>query len=148
MTSRTQQKAPLHGLVEISNAQCCQPTTSCLQCYQNVLAALAFMRSGDIRVAHGADEIAVRRQPDEVRLEIADDGRGAGSTTDAEGSGLRGLRERLIVSLACRIADHLDELLNTLRHNLSNARVEGLNTRIRLIATSARCSASLDTDSR
>jgi len=42
-----------------------------------------------------------------------------------------------IVRLACRIADHLDELLNTLRHNLSNARVEGLNTRIRLIARRA-----------
>ncbi len=42
-----------------------------------------------------------------------------------------------IVKLACRIADHLDELLNTLRHNLSNARVEGLNTRIRLIARRA-----------
>jgi len=42
-----------------------------------------------------------------------------------------------IVRLACQIADHLDELLNTLRHNLSNARVEGLNTRIRLIARRA-----------
>jgi transposase len=42
-----------------------------------------------------------------------------------------------ITRLACRIADHLDELLNTLRHNLSNARVEGLNTRIRLIARRA-----------
>lgn len=42
-----------------------------------------------------------------------------------------------IVRLACRVGDHLDELLNTLRHNLSNARVEGLNTRIRLIGRRA-----------
>jgi transposase len=42
-----------------------------------------------------------------------------------------------IVKLACRIADHLGELLNTLEHRLSNARVEGLNTRIRLIARRA-----------
>jgi two-component system, NarL family, sensor histidine kinase DesK len=38
--------------------------------------------------------IAVRRRPDEVRLEIADDGRGAAA--GVEGNGLRGLRERLV----------------------------------------------------
>ncbi|HYW25691.1 MAG TPA: sensor histidine kinase [Terriglobales bacterium] len=40
--------------------------------------------------------IAVQRQPDAVRLEIADDGRSAAAAIGAEGNGLRGLRERLV----------------------------------------------------
>jgi transposase len=37
------------------------------------------------------------------------------------------------VELAVKVADHLDEILNTIDRGLSNARLESMNTRLRLI---------------
>lgn len=42
-----------------------------------------------------------------------------------------------IIRLATTIADHIEPICNTLIHHLSNARVEALNTRIRLITRRA-----------
>jgi transposase len=41
------------------------------------------------------------------------------------------------VELAERIANHIEPIINVLAHRLSNARLEALNTRIRLIARRA-----------
>lgn len=41
------------------------------------------------------------------------------------------------VDLAASVADHLHEIINTLDHKLTNARVEATNTRLRLIARRA-----------